>query len=119
MKLGSPEKQGRNKVLLPLTLFVPAGRLVLLENGATQEGQVSVTIAAAKAGGRRSEVAHKTFPIRVPTHDVIAFLQQDVSFEFSLLIEPGGGTIAVTARDEVAQVESVVVSEVAPAPPKS
>ena len=119
VKIGSPEKQGRNKVLLPLTVFVPAGRLVLLENGAMHEGQVSVTIAAAKAGGRRSEVAHSTFPIRVPSQDVAAFLQQDVSFEFSLLVESGGGTIAVTARDEVAQVSSVVVTEVAAAPPKS
>ncbi|HVN74830.1 MAG TPA: VWA domain-containing protein [Thermoanaerobaculaceae bacterium] len=118
VQLGTAEKQGRGRFLLPLTLFVPARSLVLLENGAVQEGQVSVAIAAAKAGGRRSEVARQTFPIRVPTQHAAAFLRHDVSFAFSLLIEPGDATISVTARDDSGHVESVVVVDIGAEPPK-
>ena len=119
VKLGMPEKQGRSRLLLPLTVVVPARNLVLLENGPMHEGQVSVTIAAARAGGRRSELTRKTFPIRVPSEHVTAFLRGDVSFAFSLLLEPGDATISVSARDDVSQVESVVVTTVGAVPAKS
>lgn len=119
VKLGIPEKQGRSKLLLPLTVVVPARNLVLLENGTMHEGQVSVTIAAARAGGRRSELTRKTFPIRVPSQHVVAFLGGNVSFAFSLLLEPGEATISVSARDDVSQVESVVVTTVGAEPAKS
>jgi hypothetical protein len=94
VELGAPEPQGRSKVLLPLTVFVPARSLVLVENGEMYEGMVSVTIAAARAGGRRSEVVSKTFPIRVPSQHAAEFLRHDVSFAFSLLVEPTDVTIS-------------------------
>ena len=119
VQLGTPEKQGRGKVLLPLTVLVPARNLVLLENGPMHEGQVSVTIAAARAGGRRSEVTRKTFPIRVPSQQAVAFLKSDLSFAFSLLLEPAGATISVSARDDVSQVESIVVTTFGDEPTKS
>lgn len=119
VELGSPERQGRNKLLLPLTVFIPARDLVLVENGAIHEGQISVTIAAARAGGRRSEVTRKTFPIRVPSEHVMGFLRGDVSFAFSLLLEPGDATISVSARDDVSQVESIVVTTFGGEPAKS
>lgn len=119
VQLGSAQKQGRGKVLLPLTVLVPAGRIVLLENGGMCEGQVSVTIAAAKAGSRRSEVARKTFPIRVPSQHVDAFLKHDVTFDFSLIVDSGEVTVSVMARDDVSQVESVVVTDVGAEPAKS
>ncbi len=119
VELGSPERQVRNKLVLPLTVVIPARDLVLVENGAMHEGQVSVTIAAGRAGGRRSEVTRKTFPIRVPSEHVMAFLKGDVSFAFSLLLEPGEATISVSARDDVSQVESIVVTTVGPMPAKT
>ena len=39
-------------------------------------------------------------------------LRGDVSFAFSLLLEPGDATISVSARDDVSQVESIVVTTV-------
>ena len=112
VEVGAPEKQGRGKVLPPLTVFVPAGNLVLLENGAMREGRVTVAIAVAKTGGRRSEVARKTFPITVPEEHAAGFLKHDVSFAFELLIEPGDATISVMASDDTAHMESVVVANV-------
>ena len=118
VQFGAPEKHGHGKVRVPLTVFLPARDLVLLENGEMREGQVSFTIAAAKAGGRRSEVARQTFPIRVPAQAAAAILGHDVSFEFSLLLEPGDATISVMARDDTSHVESVVVANVSATPAK-
>jgi len=117
--IGTGQPQGRGKVMLPVTVLVPARNLLLAENGAARKGQVSITIAAATAGGARSEVAHRSFPIRVPAERVAPFLQHDVSFEFSLLLDAGAVTIAVTARDDPAELESVVVTSVRGAPAAS
>ncbi len=116
VEIGSPRKQGRGKVLVPLTVFVPAQSLLLLESGNMREGQVTVTIAAAKGTGRRSEIARRRFPIAVPEARVASFLKRDVSFTFELLIEAGDATISVMASDDTAHVESVVVANVAAAP---
>ncbi len=112
VELGKPERQGRKRVSVPLTLFIPAANLVLIPVGDEHEGKVSVAIALGRRDGRTSEVHRETFPIKVPTKHVVGFLKHSTSFVFTLVVEPGDATVSVTARDEMAQVESVIVSDV-------
>ncbi len=116
--LGKPEKQGRNKVAVPLTVFVPAAGLTLLDTGGASEGKVSVTIVVGKADGSTSQTHRETFPIKVPSRHLAAFRGQRTEFTFSLLLQPGDRSVSVTARDEVGQVESVVVTELDVEPEK-
>ncbi len=116
--LGEPVRQGKNKVMVPLTVFVRAGKLTLLEAGANHEGKVSVAIAATKFDGKPSEVHRESFPIKVPTQHVEAFRTTDASFTFSLLLQAGDRDLAVTVRDEVAGIESTVVTPLAIEPEK-
>jgi VWFA-related protein len=111
VELGKPQPQGRRKVAVPLTLFIPAANLVLVPAGDSHEGKVSIAIAVAKSDGKRSEVHRQTFPIKVPSRLVAAFLRQSTRFTFTLIVEPGDATVSVSARDEVAQVDSVVVAD--------
>ena len=111
--LGAPHREGRKKISVPLTLHIPARVLVLLDNGENREGKVSITIAVAKKNGSSSKVHHEVFPIKVPSRHLPAFLAQDATFTFTLLVEPGDTSVSVTARDETGQIESVVVTDLA------
>jgi VWFA-related protein len=119
LSLGTPEKQGRNKLAVPLTVTIPASRLTLLPNGANHEGKVTVAISVASKDGRNSEVHRESFPISVPAQAVQGFLTQDATFTFTLLVQPGDRSVSVSARDETGNLESVVVSQLAPEPAKS
>ncbi|MDD5563390.1 MAG: VWA domain-containing protein [Thermoanaerobaculaceae bacterium] len=116
--LGEPEKQGRNTLAVPLTVYVPAAALTLLDTGGASEGKVSVTIVVAKANGATSQAHRETFPIKVPSQHLAAFRTQRTEFTFSLLLQPGDRSVSVTARDEVGQVESVVVTDLDVEPEK-
>ena len=112
VELGTPHKEGR-KNSVPLTVYIPGQGLVLLGNGETHEGKVSIAIAVAKKNGSSSQVHHEVFPIKVPSRHLPAFLAQDATFAFTLLVEPGDTSVSVTARDGTGQIESVVVTDLA------
>jgi VWFA-related protein len=111
--LGSPDRQGKNKILVPLTVFVRAGTLTLLEAGANHEGKVSIAIAVAKFNGKPSEVHRETFPIKVPSAQVDGFRRIEASFAFRLMVQAGDRDVSVTVRDDVSGIESVVVTDLA------
>jgi VWFA-related protein len=114
LELGTAKAQGRKKLLVPLTVTIPAANLTLLPSGGSDEGKVTITIAVAKFNGRSSEVHRQSFPIRVPAAALAGFLEQDTTFTFTLLVQPGDSKVSVTARDETAQVDSVVVADLVP-----
>jgi hypothetical protein len=102
---------------VPLTLSLPGSAITLLpaENG--MSGKVSVLVARAGSGGRLSEIHREEFVIPVPAKELETMRQQKVVFTFEVLLRPGETTIAVTARDEIGQVESTVTLIVSPRPP--
>jgi VWFA-related protein len=114
LELGTAKAQGRKKLSVPLTVTIPAANLTLLPAGGLEEGKVTITIAVAKFNGRPSEVHRQSFPIKVPAAALAGFLKQNTTFEFSLLVQPGDSKVSVTARDEAAQVDSVVVADLVP-----
>jgi VWFA-related protein len=118
VELGNPERQGKNKILVPLTVFVRAGTLTLLEAGGNHEGKVSVAIAVAKFNGKPSQVHRQTFPVKVPSAHVEGFRGIEASFAFQLLIQAGDRDVSVTVRDEVSGIESVVVTDLTVEPEK-
>jgi VWFA-related protein len=119
VKIGTPERQGKNKVLVPITVFVHAGKLTLLEAGGNYEGKVSVAIAVTKFTGKPSKVHHETFPVKVPSQHVEEFRTIEASFAFSLLLQGGDRDVSVTVRDEVSGIESNVVTALAIEPEKT
>ena len=117
--LGVAVPQGEAAAMVPLTVRIPATSLVLLPRGAGYEGAVSLTIVVAGSDGTPSYAHREVFPVRVPAGDVAGFLEQDTSFTFSLLVRPGDTSLSITARDEIAQTESVVVTKFVASPGKA
>jgi VWFA-related protein len=111
LELGTPKAEGRKKLLVPLTVTIPAANLTLLPSGGSDQGKVTITIAVAKFNGSSSEVHRQSFPIKVPAAALAGFLAQDTTFTFTLLVQPGDSKVSVTARDETAQIDSVVVTD--------
>jgi VWFA-related protein len=116
LALGASVAEGRKKLSVPLTVTIPAANLTLLPSGGFDEGKVTITIAVAKVNGSSSEVHRESFPIKVPAAALPSFLTQDTTFTFTLLVNRGDTRVSVTARDETAQVDSVVVADLVPSP---
>ncbi len=112
VSLGAGRKEEKKVYLVPLTVTVPAARLVLLDRGDAKAGRVTVCVAAKDEDGRRAEPQCKSFDIAVPSAKAEAWAQGSATFEFEVRLYKGRCRLAVTARDEVAQLETTAVREV-------
>jgi hypothetical protein len=72
-----------------------------------------VCIAAKDEDGRRAEPECKSFEIAVPAAKVAAWAQGPATFTFEVRLRKGRCRLAVTTRDETAQLETTVVRDVA------
>jgi VWFA-related protein len=109
---GTPIRKGARAFTVPLTVTIPAARLVLLPEGDVYQGMVSICIVATDVDGRNSEAHREVFPIRVPAAAIDAMLRQETEFTFQLILRKGPHKVAVTARDEVAQLDATTSFEV-------
>jgi VWFA-related protein len=112
LTFGGGRKEKGKVYQVPLTVTVPAARLVLLDQGATQTGRVSICMAAKDEEGRRAEPQCKSFDISVPAEKIGAWRREEAAFTFEVRLWKGRCRLAVTARDEVALEETTLVREV-------
>jgi hypothetical protein len=80
-------------------------------------GKVSVSVAGADSAGHQSQVHREEFVIPVPPEKLEAMRQEKVVFTFDLILRSGETTLAVTARDELGQVESTITLGLTAEPP--
>ena len=119
VSLGEGRKEEGKFYLVPLTVTVPGARLALLDQGGARAGRVTICMAAKDEDGRRAEPRCKSFDIAVPAERFAAWTGQAAAFSFEVQLRKGRCRLAVTARDEVAQEESIVVRDVVvPGPSK-
>jgi VWFA-related protein len=113
VSFGEGRKEEGRVYRVPLTVTVPGAHLALLDQGAARAGRVTICMAAKDEEGRRAEPQCKSFDIAVPAERFAAWSGQAATFSFEVQLRKGRCRLAVTARDEVAQEETIVVRDVA------
>ncbi|MBP7798761.1 MAG: VWA domain-containing protein [Thermoanaerobaculaceae bacterium] len=109
-----PVRKDRNKLVSTLTVTVPAGELTLVPSADNlgEEGRVTIVITATDREGRTADAHQETFPIKVPTAALPAFLQGSTRYTFDILMRKGPHKVAVTVRDDVALNEGTATLEI-------
>jgi hypothetical protein len=98
--------------VVPLLISVPLGQLVLLPSETSHDGEISVFVVVRDAEGGLSEVQQRQYPVRIPNEQLLAALGQSAGFTMGLVMREGSQVVAVGVRDDLAKVESTVVTDV-------
>jgi hypothetical protein len=101
--------QGRFEVSVAMT--VPLAKLALVPSKGTHIGQVKVFFAVQDQRGWASPVRVQSFPVYIPNISLLTALGQDATFSWKLLARSGRQELAVTLRDDIAEVASAVKLE--------
>jgi VWFA-related protein len=111
VELGSPTAgKGKDATELPLTVTMPMSGVVLLPQGAFHEGRLTVFLAASDRGGGGSPVTEIALPVRVPNDQLLTALGQQLGYRTRLAVR-AHQRLAVSVRDELANVGSTVVGD--------
>jgi len=108
--VGASMAQKDGSFTVPLVVTVPIGRLALLPDGDAHRGSVSIFLAAKDLDDRITPPIKRQFPISIPNEKLFTALGQAASYTFMVLMARGPQTVAVSVRDDVAQLESTVTA---------
>lgn len=104
-----PAVHGRGKTLkIPLTVSLPARGISLLPDQEGLSGKLVFSVASKDMQGRHSEPFSREFVIPVPPEQAVAIRSQRLVFTFDVVLREGEYALAITARDEIGQIESTV-----------
>jgi VWFA-related protein len=110
VRVGTPVSRGGGTFSVPLLVSVPVGKLVLLPEGDTHRGSVTIFLAAKDLDDRITPPVKRHFSLSVPNSSLVAALGQTGSYTFELVMARGPQTVAVSVRDDLAQTESTVTA---------
>jgi VWFA-related protein len=107
---------------VPVLVTIPLGKLVLLPEGDSHRGKMTIWLAVKDGEDRVTQPTKRVFPIRIPNASLVAALGQSTSVSYELVMRPGQQTVAVVVRDDFGQSDSAVtvrfmVGSAAPARP--
>jgi hypothetical protein len=107
---GQPAEHGR--VLLPVKLKVPFGRLSLVpaEDGGLH-GRLGIVAGAIDEHGEVSALQRFLLPLRIPEAEARRTLASQLGYDVKLLLAPGRQRLAFALRDEVAHTSACVVED--------
>jgi VWFA-related protein len=108
LDFGEPMAREDGYFLVPVTVRIPLGKLVLVPRDQTQEARVRLYIAAMDNEGGVSDVQQVPLPISIPNADVQAAMGKNYAYNVSLLMRRGDQKVAVGVRDDVAGESSFV-----------
>jgi len=104
------EKQKGDTYAVKVLITVPLRNLAFVPRQDAHEGSVSLWLTTKDAEDRLSTPAKQTFPVRIPNNQLQTALGQSGSFSFRMIVRKGPQRVAVTLRDELAQVDSTAVA---------
>ena len=104
------EKQKGDTYAVKVLITVPLGNLAFVPRQDAHEGSVSLWLTTKDAEDRLSVPAKQTFPVRIPNSQLQTALGQAGSFSFRMIVRKGPQRVAVTLRDELAQIDSTAVA---------
>jgi VWFA-related protein len=104
------KKKRKNQLEVTLTIAVPVSKLVLLPQDKVHQGKLTLLVGTRDEQGRTSDLTRIALPIQVPEGKMEAMLKQSVGYRTKLLLRPGPHRVVIAVRDEVGNVDSMLVS---------
>jgi VWFA-related protein len=112
LKLGMATPSEHGRVLVPVQVRVPFGKLAFIPQGDGRHGRVSIFAGNMDDHGGMSSIQRLQVPLRIPEADAKRVLASTLGYDVKLLLAPGRQRIAFAVRDDVARVSSCVTQEV-------
>jgi len=106
---GRPEKEGKDKWRVPLSLRIPMSQLVALPSASGEKaGSMSIYVASSATLGTNAEVTRQTQPFTYPEANAETVSKQYVTYDVDVLVDKGAEFIAVGVVDDVSRDASVM-----------
>ncbi len=102
------EEKDRGRFEVSVAVTVPLANLALVPSKGTHIGQVKVFFAVQDQRGWASAVSSQSFPVYIPNASLLTALGQEATFSWKILTRNGPQELAVTLRDDLAEVASAV-----------
>ncbi len=112
LSVGEAQPHDRQNYKLPVRISVPIGKLGLVPAGDQYEGQFLVYFVVRDAAGDQSDLSIQRQEVRVPAKDMDVAQRKDFYYDATLLVVPGGQTLAVGVRDSVSNLTSFLRKQV-------
>lgn len=109
-----PHEEKKKQWLVPILVKFPIARLALIPGESFHEGKVTIYVGAQDPDGNMSPVQKMPAPVRVPNDQMLTAMSQVAGYRMTLLMRPGQHRVAVTVRDELADVSSSALTAHAP-----
>ncbi len=108
LDFGPPEKQGRNKYVLPVIVRIPIRQLAVLPQGDKEQGKLSIFLGVRDEEGGISQIHQIPLPLNFPKGTVVADTSREIAYRTNLQVRSGTPKVAVAVWDELSGVESFV-----------
>lgn len=117
VKTAAVRKQSRNRFTLPITVQVPIGQLVTVNEGDKHRGAFSLFVAGGNGEILFSDVTKRTQILTIPDADLAQAKQAHYTYDVDLTIDGKVNHLAVGVYDEVGHEYGVVRLDVTPQEP--
>ncbi len=108
-------KTGEGAQLATILVSVPLGNLAFAPRVVSHDCDLGLWLAARDSDGHVIRAPKSKFQVSVPNDRLLTALNQTASYTFKVPLKPGGGTFAVTVRDEIAMQAATELTALAPA----
>jgi VWFA-related protein len=98
LELGNPQRQAKNRFLIPTKVRVPLANLMTVNDGKSRKGAFTIYFASARAVGAAADVMKQTIPFNIPAGRPAA---DSFVYQFDMLTDFLTTRIAVVVYDEV------------------
>jgi VWFA-related protein len=111
LKLGTAGPAEHGRVLMPVQVRVPFGKLAFVPREDGRHGRVSIFVGNMDERGGMSAIQKVQLPLRIPEADAKRVLASNLGYDLKLLLGPGRQRIAFAVRDDVARVSTSLIQE--------
>ena len=92
--------------LVPVTVRIPIGDLVLMPEGENHAARISLFSVVRDDRGRLSDVHERAYPIEIANDQLLSAVAQRAEFVVGMVLRDGPHRIAVSIRDDRSLIES-------------
>lgn len=111
MKLGTPTPADKGKVLVPVQLSVPFGKLAMLPQADGRNDRIVIFAAILGSHGDMSGIHRIDVPVHVPDTAASQALAHRFGYNAKLLLEPGRQRVAFVVVDQTSHISSSVFQD--------
>jgi VWFA-related protein len=109
---GREEGRDDGHYVVPISVRIPLGKLVMVPQGERHVARVRLYFAALDEKGGTSEVQEARLPIEIPSEQYAEAVKTAWRYDVPLMMRRGAQKLAVGIRDELGQVSSFTVKTI-------